>query len=124
MSLPCAKEFPNFFDAQLRRTSTRLTVSLVEELRREALELLDKADEAYRLLCPPRFWTVSIVQDGPDVRVRFKPRSLAGYEVQVGEHEEGGFYAKSGNCLVRADSSIEALVGLGKLLLVRDGDRS
>lgn len=125
-----------FFDFLLKRVGERViyhaaTPALLESVKMEIAQLLHLANDIYRLGCGHDFWDVTVGFDDETraAKLEFRPRSIPHYfPIEISEHEQGGFVAKTSKLYVRADSPLEALAALGRLAEVRrldpDKDRA
>jgi hypothetical protein len=120
-----AKDFFDFFTKHMneRFLHHQLTDQLIESIKTEGLQLLSIANGIYRLGCRRNFWTVVVFRDPHDpsgIKIDPRPEVLVGRDVEIYEHEQGGVIAKTGEHFVRADSVLEALAGLGRVIEARD----
>lgn len=120
-----AREFFDFFAKRMgeRFLHHQLTDRLVESVKMEGLQLLSVANDVYHLGCRSGFWAVAVVRDPHDpssIKIDPRPEVLVGHDVETYEHEQGGIVAKTSSHFVRADSALEALAGLGRLIEARD----
>lgn len=119
-----ADEFFDFFQHKIaeRFLHHLLDDRMVESIKAEGRQLLHLANDIYRLGCNHDFWEVVVTADKEtgSVTIDPRPRSLIGRTVEIEEHPQGGWTAKTSTHFVRADSRIEALAGLGRLIDRRD----
>lgn len=93
----------------------QMSDAIIASVRLEALQLLSLANDFYRLNVGKDFWEVKLERVGDhSIHGIVRPASID-QPVDIYEHEDGGFVAEVGEHFVRGPTSLEALVGLGKV---------